>query len=136
MWYNPTKGVDFVENTALRLQKIMKDRNLKQVDILRLSEPYCKKYNIKLNKSDLSQFVNGKFTPGQWKLTILGLALNVSEAWLMGYDVPMERTQQPPTAEDERLLDNELINRIHQLTPDELEKGSVLVQGLLAARRA
>lgn len=123
-----------MENTALRLQRIMKERNLKQVDILRLAEPFCKKYNIKLNKSDLSQFVNGKFTPGQWKLTILGLALDVSEAWLMGYDVPMERTQQPPTIEDEKLLDDELINRLCQLTPDELEKVNVFVQGLLAAR--
>jgi len=123
-----------VENTALRLRKIMTDRKLKQVDILRLAEPYCNKYNIKLNKSDLSQFVNGKFTPGQWKLTILGLALNVSEAWLMGYDVPMERTQQPPTLEDEGLLNVDLINRLCKLTPDEIEKVNVFVQGLLAAR--
>jgi len=123
-----------VENTALRLQKIMQARGLKQVDILRLAEPYCKKYNVKLNKSDLSQFVNGKFIPGQWKLTILGLALNVSEAWLMGYDVPIERTQQPPTAEGERLLDEELISRLCQLTPEEIEKVGVFVQGLLAAR--
>lgn len=123
-----------MENTALRLQKIMQARGLKQVDILRLAEPYCKKYNVKLNKSDLSQFVNGKFIPGQWKLTILGLALNVSEAWLMGYDVPIERTQQPPTAEGERLLDEELISRLCQLTPEEIEKVGVFVQGLLAAR--
>lgn len=78
-------------NTAIRLNEIMSERNLRQVDILRLAEPYCRKYNIKLNKSDLSQFVSGKVEPGQWKLTILGLALNVSEAWLMGYDVPKER---------------------------------------------
>lgn len=69
----------------------MEERNLKQIDILKLAEPFCKKYRIKLNKSDLSQFVNGKVVPGQWKLTILALALNVSEVWLMGHDVPMER---------------------------------------------
>lgn len=66
-------------------------RGLKQSDILDAAKPFCQKYNIKLNKSDLSQFVNGKVEPGQWKLTILGLALNVSESWLMGLDVPMER---------------------------------------------
>lgn len=79
------------ETTALRLKRIMNERRLKQVDILRMCEPYCKKYNMKLTKSDLSQFVNGKVQPGQWKITILSLALNVSEAWLMGYDVPIAR---------------------------------------------
>lgn len=80
-----------MENTAIRLKKIMTEENLRQVDILSLARPYCEKYNIKLSKSDLSQFVSGKNAPGQWKLTILGLALNVSEAWLMGYDVPKDR---------------------------------------------
>lgn len=79
------------ETTSVRLKRIMEERNLKQVDILRLAEPFCKKYKVKLNKSDLSQFVSGKVVPGQWKLTVLGLALNVSEVWLMGLDVPMER---------------------------------------------
>ncbi len=74
--------------TSQRLKEIMKEKNLKQVDILELAKPYCKKYNIKLNKNDLSQYVSGKVEPGQYKLTILGHALNVSEAWLMGYDVP------------------------------------------------
>lgn len=88
------------ENTATRLQTLMDQRGLKQADILRLARPYCEKYKIKLGKSDLSQFVNGKVEPGQWKITILSLALNVSEAWLMGLDVPMERQTPTPVAED------------------------------------
>lgn len=79
------------QTTAQRLKEIMAIKNLRQTDILRMARPYCEKYDVKLNKSDLSQFVNGKNEPGQWKLTVLGLALNVSEAWLMGYDVPMNR---------------------------------------------
>lgn len=78
--------------TAERLNFIISRRNLKQVDILRMATPYCKQYGIKLTKSDLSQYLSGKVEPGQYKLTVLGLALNVSETWLMGYDVPMERT--------------------------------------------
>lgn len=79
-------------NTSYRLKQIMSQRNLKQVDILNLAAPYCKKYDIKLNKNDLSQYVSGKVEPGQHKLYILGLALKVNEAWLMGFDdVPMER---------------------------------------------
>lgn len=76
--------------TSQRLKEIMQERRLRQVDILELAKPYCEKYRIKLGKSDLSQFINGKVEPGQWKLSILGMALNVSEAWLMGYDVPKE----------------------------------------------
>lgn len=81
------------ENTAIRLKKIMSDRNLRQVDILNLTEPYCKKYDVKMNKSDISQYCSGKTEPNQDKLFILGIALNVSEAWLMGYDVPMKRNE-------------------------------------------
>lgn len=77
--------------TADRLKEIMERRDLKQVDIVRLCEPYSKEYGIRMGKSDISQYVSGKVEPGQDKLTILGLALNVSEAWLMGYDVPMAR---------------------------------------------
>lgn len=78
-------------NTSDRLKQLIAERNLRQVDILNAAKPYCAKYNVKLEKNDLSQYVSGKVEPGQEKLTILGLALNVSETWLMGYDVPMER---------------------------------------------
>lgn len=79
-------------STSQRLRQIMNLRGLRQVDILRSAEPYCKQFGVKLNKNDLSQYVSGKTVPGQDKLTILGLTLGVSEAWLMGYDVDMERT--------------------------------------------
>ena len=88
------KGGDVMkkENTAIRLNRIMTERNLRQVDILERVKPFCIKYDIKMNKSDLSQYVSGKVEPSQEKLVVLGMALNVSEAWLMGFDVPMERT--------------------------------------------
>lgn len=79
------------ENTAIRLRKIMSDRNLRQVDILNMTVPYCQKYGVKMNKSDISQYCSGKTEPNQDKLFILGIALDVNEAWLMGFDVPMER---------------------------------------------
>ena len=78
-------------NTSARLKTIMSERGLRQVDILAASKPFCDKYGIKLAKNDLSQYVNGKVEPGQEKLSILGMALNVSEAWLMGYDVSRAR---------------------------------------------
>ena len=83
--------VSGMATTAERLQEIMKMRDLKQVDIVRMAQPFCKEYNLKLSQSDMSQFVSGKVVPGQWKITLISKALDVSEAWLMGYDVPMER---------------------------------------------
>ena len=79
------------ENTSSRLKYLMNTRGLRQIDILNKCIPFCKKYNIKMNKSDISQYVSGKVEPNQNKLFILGQALDVAEAWLMGLDVPMER---------------------------------------------
>lgn len=80
-----------ISSTSERLKQLMSERNLRQIDILNAAAPFCVKYGVKLGKNDLSQYVSGKVEPGQWKLTILGLALNVSEVWLMGFDVPRER---------------------------------------------
>ena len=79
------------ENTSIRLKQIMKERNLRQVDLLEMVKPFCEKYNVKINKSDISQYLSGKVKPGQEKLSMLGMALNINETWLMGYDVPKEK---------------------------------------------
>lgn len=113
------------ESTATRLKQIMKERHLRQVDILEKCKPFCQKFDIKLGRNDLSQYVNGKVEPGQEKLTILGMALNVSEAWLMGFDVPMERTtftkeSSPKIMQYYEQLNNigkhEAIKRVEELT--------------------
>lgn len=96
------------ENTAIRLKKIMSDQNLRQVDILNKTVPYCEKYGVKMNKSDISQYCSGKTEPNQDKLFVLGIALNVNEAWLMGFDVPMERNdyEDPRIVERDNILEN------------------------------
>lgn len=71
-----------------RLRYIMDTRNIRQVDILEAAKPFCKKYNTKLGKTDLCQYVSGKVEPGPEKLRVLSQALNVNEAWLMGYNTP------------------------------------------------
>ena len=79
------------KTTAERLREIMYARGLKQADIVRMCQPYADRLGIKFQKSALSQYILGRNEPNQYKLTVLALALNVSEAWLMGYDVPMKR---------------------------------------------
>lgn len=78
-----------ISSTAERLKFIINKFNIKQSQIIERAQPFCEKFDVKLRKNDLSQYVSGKVEPGQKKLSILALALNVSEAWLMGYDVPM-----------------------------------------------
>lgn len=78
-------------NTSERLKQIMRERNLRQVDILNQTLPLCRKYGVKMNKSDISQYVSGKAEPSQDKLVMLGMSLGVTEAWLMGFDVPANR---------------------------------------------
>lgn len=81
------------ENTAQRLARIMSERNLRQVDILKKSEKFQKKLGVKLGKSALSQYVSGKSIPDQDKLVLLAKTLDVSEAWLMGYDTNEQLTE-------------------------------------------
>jgi phage repressor protein C with HTH and peptisase S24 domain len=67
----------------------MSKQNLRQVDILEKTKTLSQNMGPKISKADLSQYVNDKVEPRQDKLYILAQALNVSEAWLMGFDVPL-----------------------------------------------
>lgn len=81
---------DKISNTRNRLKELMKMRNLRSVDILNLVHPICKKYNVKLEKNNLSQYLSGATNPKQDKVLVLAEALGVDVAWLMGLDVPMQ----------------------------------------------
>ena len=72
--------------TGHRLKEIMFKNGLRQVDVLEKCKPYCEKYGIEIRRGDLSQYVSDKVKPNQHRLTILALALGVSEPYLMGYD--------------------------------------------------
>ena len=119
--------------TAQRLKQIMDARKLRQTDILKAAEPYCKKYDVKLNKNDLSQYCSGKVEPRQDKLTILGMALSVSEAWLMGYDVSMERNITP-TAESGDGRVKEYVELFELLSAEQQSFIIASIKGLLAGQ--
>lgn len=119
-------------STSERLKQIMNERSLRQVDILEAAKPFCEKYGVKLAKNDLSQYVSGKVEPGQEKLTVLGLVLNVSETWLMGYDVPMERDETikkaPATNGEVSPEKRELLDLIDSLSDDQCGKLSNIIK--------
>ena len=72
-----------IDTFANRLNSAMKIRNIKATE---LSE------KTGISKSSLSEYINGKYEAKQDGVYLLAKALNVNEAWLMGLDVPMERT--------------------------------------------
>ena len=74
-----------IDTFSNRLQKAMNLKNMKQVDLV-------EKTNI--DKSLISNYLKGKYKAKQDNLYLLAKVLNVSEAWLMGYDVPMERNSE------------------------------------------
>lgn len=70
------------DNCAVRLKRALSIRDMKQSELsLKTGIP----------KSAISQYVSGAFEPKQDRVEIIAKALDVSEAWLMGYDIPMER---------------------------------------------
>lgn len=72
------------DNFSSRLQKALTIRDMKQADLVEKTG---------LPKSAISQYVSGKYEPKQKGIFLIAQALDVSEAWLMGYDVPMNRVE-------------------------------------------
>lgn len=106
------------ETTAKRLRQLMTERGLRQVDVLKMIEPWARLYNVPFYKQNLSLYLKGTVEPNQDKLILLGKALNVSEAWLMGFDVPRER-QDPKV--DATLIDQDqqLVAELSDLDDDQ-----------------
>lgn len=67
-----------------RLRFAMNRAGLKAADM-------CKKTGIP--KSAMSYYLSGRSEPKADRLYLICKALDVSEAWMLGYDVEMEKTQ-------------------------------------------
>jgi transcriptional regulator with XRE-family HTH domain len=63
---------------AERMREGMRIRRMRQVDLCEATG---------LSKSAISQYYSGKHEPRQDGIYLIAKALNVDEAWLMGYDV-------------------------------------------------
>lgn len=61
-----------------RLKSAMKDNNFKQIDVIEKAKKLYNETGVKVTKTDLSQYVNGKTEPGNKKLYVLAKVLNVS----------------------------------------------------------
>ena len=120
--------------TASRLQQVMSERNLKQVDVISLSKVHQKELGVKLGKSALSQYINGKSTPDQEKLVLLARTLGVSEAWLMGYDVPMTKEQSTSPHDIDNIIDNAMMFDGKPLTDEDKRAIRGIIAGYMSSK--
>ena len=67
-------------NFATRLNELLQQKKIKQVELVRLAE----EKGIKLGKSHISQYVSGKTVPRKEILHFLADVLNVEPDWLLG----------------------------------------------------
>lgn len=70
-----------------RLREILELRNIKAIDLAKLSG---------ISRGAISSYLSGRWKAKQNNIYLLANALNVNEAWLMGYDVPMDPTRPKP----------------------------------------
>ena len=108
-----------IATTAERLKQVMQENDLKQVDVLKRCDSYCQKFNVKLQKNDLSQYLSGKVVPSQKKLTVLALGLNVTEPWLMGFDVDRNEMSMILTIHERKVI---LAYRYHSEMQDAVDR--------------
>lgn len=70
-----------------RLKEAMQIRGINQTELCSLTG---------IPKSAMSQYLSGTFKPKQQRTYLIAKALNVNEAWLMGYDdISMEIIEKP-----------------------------------------
>ena len=96
-----------------RLQEAMSIRGLRAVDIVEKTG---------IPKGTISYYISGKTEPKSDRLYLIAQALDVSEAWLLGYDVPMARTI-------EQKKNDQLAKLIVRLRTDESFYNTVVALG-------
>lgn len=102
-----------MKTIAERIKEGLEVRNMKQSELVAATG---------IGKSSISTYISGEYEPKQKNIYKIAHALNVSEAWLMGYDVPMHSGAN----EDYDLPDDvaELLVRL-DTAPDSIRKAAI-----------
>lgn len=109
-----------VEDFAVRLKTALKIRNMKASKLAELT---------KIKPPLISDYLAGKYKAKQDKVYLMAKALNVNEAWLMGFNVPMERNESVTIDTDN---DNEqLLNSINRLTEEQKKALIQIIKSML-----
>ena len=114
-----------------RLREALNDAGMKPIE---LSE------RTGIPKSMLSYYLSGKTKPKADRIYTISVALGVSEAWLLGYDVPKSRV--PENKKNDQLTKlivrmrqdtnfYNIVEKLDQVPPEQLENIAGLLAGLL-----
>ena len=118
------------ESIAQRIRKAMDAAGKKQADLVR---------ETGLDRGSISSYLSGKYEPKQKAIYKLSKALDVSEAWLLGYEVPMERSPESKKNDQlaklvARLRTDEgffsTVSTLSELTPEQYQSIELLVSTL------
>lgn len=114
-----------IETCAQRIKTALEMRRMKQVDLCNLAD---------VPKSSLSLYLSGAYEPKQDRIYNMARVLNVREAWLMGYDVPMER-EEVKSSPSPTLADYEdiLLKALRKVPEDKREAVTHAIQTVLDA---
>ena len=80
-----------LSTTAERLREALSRSGKKQADLVR---------ETGLDRGSISSYLAGKYEPKQKAVYKMAASLDVSEMWLLGYDVPMARTAEQKKNDD------------------------------------
>ena len=112
-------------STAQRMKIALKKSNMKQVELSRLTG---------IDKGSISNYLYGRYEPKSDAINKMATALNVSEMWLWGYDVPMDRNQSVSPdklelTEGERML----LDLFNQIPEDKQQLAIEMIRAALKA---
>ena len=100
-------------STSKRLKEAMQLRQMKQADLARATG---------LAKGGISNYVTGRYEPKSDVISKLAKALNCSEMWLWGYDVPMERQNNVPSDKSELTEGEKVLLDLFKQVPEEQQQ--------------
>lgn len=110
------------DTCANRIREGLRLRDMSQADLRRLTG---------IPKSAMSQYCNGGLVPRQDRTFLIANALNVSEAWLMGFDVPLERQTTPASFEEDGRI-KDFVNLFDRLTEEQQALIIAQIKGILS----
>ena len=113
-----------------RLKYAMETRGIRAVDIVE---------NTDIPKGAISYYLSGKSQPKSDRLYVLAKYLNVSEAWLLGYDVSMTRSAEQKKNDDlVKIIAQmrkdpkffEIVSMLAELPPEQYESLTTIISAL------
>jgi len=93
-----------ISDFAERLRIALEIKNMKATELSELTG---------INKSTISQYLSKEYEPKRDRIELFATTLNVNEAWLTGYDVPMETNLSDG---DDSIIEE------YELSPEELKE--------------